>query len=48
MAIIIVRVAENKKFVSRYFYIFQKYLLNIYYILNTVLGIQETALSTAD
>lgn len=48
MAIITIRVAENKKFVSRYFYTFQKYLLNIYYILNTVLDIQDTALNTVD
>lgn len=46
MTTIIVREAENRKFVFRYFCIFKKYLLSSYYILNTGLDVQDTALNT--
>lgn len=47
MTVIIVRVAENREFVSSY-YIFRKYLLSIYSVLNTVLDFEDTALNRAN
>lgn len=46
--IILVGEAQNRKFVSRCFCVFIKYLSSIYYIFNMVLDFEDTALHIAD